>query len=112
MSAHPPAAPLDVDELKYLALKAMKSNKDEEAIRLLKEANALSPDNAELIYLLGAMHAQIGMVPRAIEEIAGALALAPDLHGARFQLGLLYFSSRDFTRAKGVWAPLIEKLAE
>lgn len=112
MAIDPPDSLLEVEELKHLALKAMNGNKDEDAIRFLKQAIALAPERGELHYLLGAMHAQIGMLERAIEEVTRATALAPDLHAARFQLGLLHFSSRDFEQAKQTWKPLLDSLEE
>jgi len=110
MSEAPPE--LDTEELKQLALQAIQADRTEDAIRLLKEALFRSPERADLRYLLGAMHAQIGLVARGIEEIAEAVALAPGLHPARFQLGLLHFSRGEYEQAESVWAPLHEALAE
>jgi Flp pilus assembly protein TadD len=67
----------DVEELKYLALKAMRTDRDEDAIRLLKDAMARAPKSGELLYLLGMAHSNLGMTDRAIEEITQALAWAP-----------------------------------
>src|SRR5688572_4606272 len=110
MDATSPCSPFDLDELKHLALKAMRSDRDEEALRLLKDAVALAPKNGELLYLLGMAHSNLGMVDRAIDEITRALTLTPNLINARFQLGLLYFTGRDFESSEATWKPLLDVL--
>jgi len=96
------AVPFEAEELKHLALKAMGTDRDEDAIRLLKGALEQAPQNGELLYLLGMAHSNIGMVDRAIEEITRALTLAPQLINARFQLGLLLFTRREFAASEAV----------
>lgn len=101
---------LDVEELKHLALRAMRTARDEDALRLLKAALALEPRNIELLYLLATVHSNIGMEDRAIAELTQILAVEPDLVNGRFQLGLLHFTKRQFQQAASVWVPLIETL--
>lgn len=72
----------------------------------LERAVASEPDNAELHYLLGAELAQSREYDRAVVEIGKALTLAPDLHYARFQLGLLHLTMAHPSTAMTVWAPL------
>jgi tetratricopeptide (TPR) repeat protein len=103
---------LDAGELRHLAIKALRTGQEGEAIGYLKQALARQPQDSELHYLLGLAHGQIGMVERAAEEVAAALALAPDFTVARFQLGLLHFARRDFAAARQVWAPLHDALPE
>lgn len=100
----------DVEEMKHLALRAMRNERDEDALRLLKAALALEPKNTELLYLLATLHSNIGMEDRAIAELTQVLAVAPDLINGRFQLGLLHFTKRNFPQAAVIWAPLIKAL--
>jgi len=97
---------LDPEELLHLALKAMEADKDDEAIAFLKRAISLAPENGQLHYLLGALHAEIGLIDRATEEITHAIELAPELITARFQLGLLHLSTGAFDEAQEAWRPL------
>lgn len=100
----------DAEELKHLALKAMRTDREEDALRLIKAALALEPDNTDLLYLLATLHSNLGMVDRAIVELTQVLAGAPELINGRFQLGLLHFTKRQFQQAATVWVPLIEAL--
>jgi tetratricopeptide (TPR) repeat protein len=97
---------LDAEELMRLALKAMTQNRDDEALRLLKHAIVQEPGEARLHYLLGALHAELGMVERAIQEITRATQLNPELGIAHFQLGLLHMARAQFEPAKDAWQPL------
>ena len=102
----------DVDELKHLALKAMRADREEDALRLIKAALAQAPQNEELLYLLAMAHSNLGMVDRAVEELSQVLAIAPGLVNGRFQLGLLHFTRREFKQSESVWKPLIATLEE
>ena len=97
---------LTVDELMHLALHATTHNAPDKAITLLKQLLDIEPDNGKAHYLLGALHAEIGMHPLAAEEMARALELEPELHTARFQLGLLKITSGLVDEAESVWAGL------
>lgn len=102
---------LDAQELFHLALQAMKQQQHTEAVTLLKQAVAVAPEQGQMHYLLGAEYAQIGLYERAIVSMAEAVRLAPDLHLAVFQLGLLHLSSGSAMAAEEAWAPLFD-LAE
>lgn len=102
---------LDGDELLHLALDASQKEQPAKAIEYLKRAAEISPDNAEVRYMLGAEHAQIGMYERAMEDMAAALAIAPELDTARFQLGLLHLTSKHLPEALDIWQPL-DRLGE
>ena len=106
-----PLPTLDADELFHLALKSTQENQTEKAIEYLKRAVNLNPGNGKAHYLLGALHAEIGMYDRAALEMARALEIEPELHAARFQLGLLHLTSGRLQPAKEAWQPL-EKLGE
>lgn len=106
---------LDEQELLHLAVEASKRDDHGAAITYLKQAIDLSDSGAsqsagkgKLLYLLGAEYAQIGMMDRAQENMAKALATEPELHTARFQLGLLYLSCAKPAEALEALGPLSE----
>src|ERR1043165_7102337 len=107
-SAEGPEGQLDAEELMHLALGAMERDRDDEALAYLKRAIALAPDSGLLHHLLGALYAEPGMIDRAIFEMTQAITHVPQLKMARFQLGLLHFTSGDLESAENVWAPLGE----
>ncbi|MES9989047.1 MAG: tetratricopeptide repeat protein [Candidatus Thiodiazotropha endolucinida] len=102
------SAKLDSDELMHLAIHA---ENHEQAIDYLKRVLEISEDNGKAYYLLGAIHAEIGMYDRATEEMTRAVELEPDLPTAHFQLGLLYITSGRVDEAERAWSPL-DKLEE
>jgi tetratricopeptide (TPR) repeat protein len=97
---------LDALELLHLALQAMEEHRDADAIGFLKRGIALDPTEGRLHYLLGALHAQLGMYERATEELQRAVQHAPEIDMAHFQLGLLHLTAGDLDKATGAWAPL------
>ena len=97
---------LDTDELLHLALNATDQDKPEESLNYLKRALEISPDNGKVQYMLGAVHAELKMYDRAIEEMAKAIELEPTLYTAHFQLGLLYLTSARFEEAEQTWSAL------
>lgn len=106
------AGGLDAQELLHLALSAMENNRDADAIGLLKRGLVLDPEDGRLHYLLGAVHAQLGMVERALAELQRAVELAPEIEMAHFQLGLLHLTSGDVDAARETWVALGELGAE
>jgi tetratricopeptide (TPR) repeat protein len=100
------ATELSAGELMHLALYATEQNTPEKAIVHLKKLLNMEPDHAKARYLLGALHAQIGLHAKAAEEMAQALVLEPDLHTARFQLGLLHITAGRTAEAEQVWEGL------
>lgn len=72
----------------------------------IKAAVAQDPRNAELRYLLGAELAQQREYDAAVVEMNTALELDPNLHFARFQLGLLYLTMALPNQSIDTWAPL------
>ena len=97
---------LDSDELLHLALVASQAQRHDHAIALLKQAWQRSPDNARVVYCLGAEHAQIGMYERAIDELSHAVELDPSLDTARLQLGMLCLTCGMSERGIGELRPL------
>jgi tetratricopeptide (TPR) repeat protein len=99
---------LDAEELMHLALKAMRQDRDDDAILFLKHAILQAPNEGRLHYLLGALYAELGMMQRAIATMTCAVELDPDLATANFQLGLLHASVGDAGAAREAWKPLDE----
>jgi Flp pilus assembly protein TadD len=97
---------LDQEEILALALNALRTGDHGAALTHLKQGAERFPDNARIAYLLGAEHAQIGLYDRAEEEMARAIALAPSLLVARFQLGLLQMTQGRPADARVTWAAL------
>lgn len=96
----------DVQQLTSLALAASARNDSEAAISHLKHAIAADGADAVPHFLLGAEYAQIGLVDRALEEFTRAVESNPNLHTARFQLGLLLLTSGRVDEAASAWQPL------
>ena len=99
-------AVMDSEELMHLALRATERDEPEQAITYLKRLLDTVPNDANATYLLGALHAQIGMYDRAALEMAKAVELEPGLHAAHFQLGLLHISSARVQAAITAWKAL------
>lgn len=100
------SAKLDSDELMHLAIHATDNNQPEQAIDYLKRLLEISADNGKAYYLLGAVHAEIGLYDRAVEEMTKAVQLEPNLPTAHFQLGLLHITSGRVDEAELAWRPL------
>lgn len=99
---------LDAEELLHLAIDATGEGRHEVAVSCLKQALEMTPDDARVIYLLAAEHAQLRMFDRAMQGMARALELAPELAIARLQLGLLYLSFDRIDETVAVWQALDE----
>lgn len=97
---------LTAEELMHLAMHAIGQKTPDKAIALLKRLLNLEPNNGKAHYLLGAVHAEIGMYDQAAEEMARALDLEAELHTARFQLGLLKITSGQVEAAEQIWEGL------
>ncbi|MFW2374745.1 MAG: tetratricopeptide repeat protein [Gammaproteobacteria bacterium] len=97
---------LDFEELLHLAIYASDNNQTELAIEYLKRALEISPDSGKALYMLGSLHADIGLFERAIEEISKAVQFEPEIDTAHFQLGLLYLTSGKVDEAKDAWSKL------
>jgi len=97
---------LDAEELLHFALRSMESDQGEDAIVYLKRALTLAPNDGRLHFLLGAIHAELGLEERAIAEYGRATQLAPELLAAHFQLGTLLLKRGDLEQAKQAWQPI------
>jgi len=101
-----PDTELDPQELKFLAIQASRGNQSDQALLYLKQAIRQAPQDGELHYLLAAEHAQLGMYDRAADEMEHALTLAPGMHTARLQLGLLYLTEANVEASTRTLEPL------
>jgi len=106
------SAGLDEVELLHLALYAMRNDRHDEAMSLLKRAIEADPNSAPAHYLLGAEHAQVGLYDRAVVEIAESVRLNPGIPSAHFQLGLLHLTAGRVQEAKAAWQPLDQLAAD
>jgi tetratricopeptide (TPR) repeat protein len=98
---------LDADELLHLAIRATDDNQSDKAIEFLKQLLAVDPKHATAHYLLGAVHAGLGLYDRAIAEMSTAMELDANLPPtAAFQLGLLYMTTRRLDDARSTWSAL------
>lgn len=90
------------------AIAASQRDDSDRAIALLQEAMTQFPQSALPHFLLAAEHAQQGRKADAETAFSNALILQPTLHIARFQLGLLQFSSGRPAPAMLTWQPLLD----
>jgi tetratricopeptide (TPR) repeat protein len=81
-------------------------NQNQPDLEQIQAAVEQDPRNAQLRYLLGAELAQQKEYAAAVVEMNTALELDPNLHFARFQLGLLYLTMAQPDRSVATWAPL------
>ena len=97
---------LDADELLHLAIDASQKDNNKKSIEYLKQALEIDPNNGKIHYMLGAMHAELGMFERAIKDMQKAVEADPLLDTAHFQLGLLYITSGNIEQAEKAWTAL------
>jgi tetratricopeptide (TPR) repeat protein len=95
-------------ELLHVALHANQQGRTQDAIEALKKILERDADDAKAIYMLGALHAEIGMTDQAVTEMARAVELDPSLVTAHFQLGLLHYMASRYEDAANAWEPLDE----
>ena len=89
------------------ALQVSASGDSETAIRLLRAAAEEDASSGLVQFLLAAELAQAGAFGEAEAAYANAVLLAPQFHIARFQLGLLQFTSGRAAIALLTWQPLL-----
>ena len=101
----------ELDALMQDALAASHANDSARAIELLTQASIAAPGSAMPHLLIGSEYAASGEIEQAELAFANAVLLAPRLTIARYQLGLLQFSSGHAALALVTWQPLL-KLGE
>jgi tetratricopeptide (TPR) repeat protein len=94
------------DYLPELMLQLREAADPQAAIQLLANAADTHPADARPLVLLAAELMECGHVDRAEAAYSAALLRAPEFWIARFQLGLLQFTSARPAMALVTWAPL------
>jgi tetratricopeptide (TPR) repeat protein len=95
------------DHLVAEGLAASQDNRAEDAIALFRRASTLAPASAVPHFLIGSEQASLGHVDAAEAALADAVRLEPGFAVARYQLGLLQFSSQRAALAMLTWQPLL-----
>lgn len=98
----------DADALIQQGLTASQAGRVDEALSLFKQASAFAPASGLPHFLMAAEWAQLGRMEEAETAYATAVLLAPGLEMARYQLGLLQFTSGRIALALVTWGPLFE----
>ena len=101
------AALQEAEALLQAGLVASRHDDSERALHFFARASAANPSGAMPHFLIGSEFAALGQMDKAEAEIANAVLLAPGLHLARYQLGLLQFSAGRGAVALVTWAPLL-----
>jgi Flp pilus assembly protein TadD len=96
------------DRLIADGLEASRENRMEEALVLFAQASTLAPGSGVPHFLAGSEHANAGNIALAEGAFARAVLLAPEFSLARYQLGLLQFSSQRAAMALLTWQPLLD----
>jgi len=102
-----PNALLEADTLLQAGLAASRANDAERALAFFAQASAACPASGMPHFLAGSEYAAMGQLEKAEAALANAVLLAPAFHIARYQLGLLQFSSGRAAVALVTWEPLI-----
>jgi Flp pilus assembly protein TadD len=97
----------ELDSLIKDALAASRANDSARAIELFTRASVAAPGSAMPHLLIGSEYAATGEIDKAELAFANAVLLAPQLTIARYQLGLLQFSSGRAALALVTWQPLL-----
>jgi len=100
------------ESLLQSALSASQANDVEQAIDYFERASAAAPGWAIPQFLLGSEHAARGALDKAEAAMANAVLLDPGLAIARYQLGLLQYSSGRAAVALVTWNPLLNSAVE
>lgn len=94
------------DRLIADGLEASRHNRVEAALALFAQASAVAPASGVPHFLAGSEHANAGNIELAEAAFARAVLVAPAFALARYQLGLLQFSSQRPAMALVTWEPL------
>ena len=86
----------------------LRGGKYDGAIRALREAQLLNPDDAAIPHELGLCHLRSGRLPDAINALQRALALAPGAGETHYQLGLAHELAGNSQQAAGAYRRAIE----
>jgi tetratricopeptide (TPR) repeat protein len=86
----------------------LQAGRYDEAIEIFKNAAALAPASAVPHFLIGSALASKGDYANAEAGFLSAVLLAPRFSIARYQLGLLQYSTDRAALALVIWQPLLE----
>lgn len=86
---------LDAEEYFHLALHASSATDRHACLTYLREVLRQQPTHARAMSLLAVVHAELGLIERAIGGLQAALDLDEGLDPARFQLALLLLFETD-----------------
>jgi tetratricopeptide (TPR) repeat protein len=103
----PAPASREAEDSIRAGLASSQTNDSLGAIRHFERAATLGPESGVPHFLLGSEYAALGHVEKAELAFANAVLLAPALHLARYQLGLLQFSLGRAAVAFVTWGPLL-----
>ena len=101
-------APLPFEQLLQEGVAASRSDQTEAALALFARASDADPSSGLPHFLIGSEQASAGNVQAAELSFACAVLLAPGFTLARYQLGLLQFSSQRAPLALLTWQPLFQ----
>jgi tetratricopeptide (TPR) repeat protein len=110
--SHQSNPPSTAQQLLDAGLAASRRDDSREAIEFFAQAAAAVPTWALPHFLMGSEYAALGDWAQAEAELANAVLLDPFLHIARYQLGLLQFSSGRAAVALLTWQPLSNGTAD
>ena len=96
------------DRLIAEGLEASRNDRAQAALALFAQASALAPASGVPHFLAGSEHANAGNIEQAEAAFARAVLLAPGFAVARYQLGLLQFSTQRLAVALLTWQPLFD----
>jgi tetratricopeptide (TPR) repeat protein len=96
------------DALVSRGMAASQADDSAQAIECFQQASAAEPTAGLPQFLLGAEFAALGDMGQAEAAFANATRLAPGFPMARYQLGLLQFSSGRAAMALLTWEPLLQ----
>jgi putative PEP-CTERM system TPR-repeat lipoprotein len=99
LSRHLNAVPENLQARKLLAAILLRLNAAEDALRLLKEAEAQASDDPQILLLLGSAHLRSGHTVEASSLLQRAAALAPDDPRVLGQLAISYMATGDHDEA-------------
>jgi tetratricopeptide (TPR) repeat protein len=94
------------DQLIAQGLGASAQNRSDAAMEFFAQASEVVPASGVPHFLIGSEHASAGNMDAAELAFTHAVLLAPEFHIARYQLGLLQFSSQRPAVALLTWQPL------
>jgi len=99
---------LEAQALVQAGLAASQAGDTEKALHLFARACVADAASGIPHFLMGSEYAALGEIDKAETALANAVVLAPALHIARYQLGLLQFSSGRASLAFVSWGPLFD----